>query len=44
MTAAGLLDDEEVRNKLVKDRFEQADVDNSGTLDTDEVVELIGAL
>ena len=44
MTAAGLLDNEKGRNKLVKDRFEQADVDNSGTLDTDEVIGLIGTL
>ena len=44
MTAAGLLDNEKGRNKLVKDRFEQADSDNSGTLDTDEVIGLIGTL
>ena len=44
MTAAGLLDNEKGRNKLVKDRFEQADTDNSGTLDTDEVIGLIGTL
>merc|ERR1740130_931205 len=38
MTAAGLLDNDKGRDKLVQDRFEQADDDNSGTLDTDEVI------
>ena len=44
MTAAGLLDNDKGRDKLVQDRFEQADDDNSGTLDTDEVISLIGTL
>ena len=44
MTAAGLLDNDKGRDKLVQDRFEQADDDNSGTLDTDEVIGLIGTL
>merc|ERR1719424_2464739 len=44
MTAAGLLDNDKGRDKLVQDRFEQSDDDNSGTLDTDEVISLIGTL
>lgn len=43
-TAAGLLEDDKGRSLLVRDRFAEADDDNSGTLDTDECVALIGTL
>tara|TARA_B110000196_G_C20999651_1_gene592330 strand:- start:200 stop:778 length:579 start_codon:yes stop_codon:yes gene_type:complete len=43
-TAVGLLEDDTGRSLLVRDRFAEADDDNSGTLDTDECVTLIGTL
>ena len=43
-TAVGLLEDDPGRSLLVRDRFAEADDDNSGTLDTDECVTLIGTL
>ena len=43
-TAAGLLENDQERALLVRDRFTEADSDNSGTLDNDEVVVLIGTL
>ena len=44
MTAAGLLENDAGRDQLVKNRFNQADDDNSGSLDTDEVIGLIRTL
>jgi hypothetical protein len=44
MTPASLLENDKGRAQLVGDRFTEADSDNSGTLDTDEVIALIGTL
>ena len=39
-----MLENDEGRALLVRNRFTEADGDNSGTLDTDEAIALIGTL